>query len=285
MPWYNGMRCMSFPVIIMIYRYQCFQVIYIGENRIQNIHPSAFQGLTIQRLLIFSSILKHMLPVNDICEFLKKCVLVCDHPQAMHIDRHHFTACPSILHLEIRGCGILDISWLVHLSNTIEYIDLSNNAISSLAPLHGTVFNNLGVVKLNHNKISNIEHLFLILPAVGWVELEHNRLSHVNLTGCQWGRGLHYGTRVEFSANPWNCSDQHDWLQEGWQWKRGSTAWHLLHGSECFIRLDKIEPGKCWSSLPVLSDKTWADGLDEMYTIPEGTINTSVHTTGEILKF
>ena len=119
--------------------------------------------------------------------------------------------------LIFRESGLNEVPGSIrHVSSTINLLDLSQNCITTLGNMENIVFHNLTNIYLSQNCIYHLNHMSLHLPALSYIKLSENHLTHLDdMSTCQWGLAYHenWFVIVNVENNPWHCNGSMLWLQ------------------------------------------------------------------------
>ena len=103
-----------------------------------------------------------------------------------------------------------------HVSSTIHELNLADNCITTLGNMENIVFQNLAYMYLMRNCIIHLNHMSLQLPALIYMTLSGNHLSHLSdMSTCQWGEANQGSENIVLNVeyNPWHCNGSMLWLQ------------------------------------------------------------------------
>ena len=104
-----------------------------------------------------------------------------------------------------------------HVSSTIHELNLADNCITTLENMANIVFQNLAYMYLMRNCIFHLNHMSLQLPALIYMTLSGNHLTHLSdMSTCQWGeanQGSEYIV-LNLAYNLWHCNGSMLWLQQ-----------------------------------------------------------------------
>ena len=95
------------------------------------------------------------------------------------------------------------------LVGSLRRLDLSDNYVITLKPLHGVQFDKLSILSLHRNRIVHIDSERLFLPPLFVVHLQHNLLITLS-------EPKKVGALTAFlEGNPWHCNASLGWLLRG----------------------------------------------------------------------
>ena len=103
-----------------------------------------------------------------------------------------------------------------HVSSTIRELDLANNCITALKNMENMIFRNLATIYLMRNRIFHLNHMSLQLPALSFISLSENQLTHLgDMSTCQWGMANKRSgfVTITLEHNRWHCNGSMPWLQ------------------------------------------------------------------------
>ena len=103
-----------------------------------------------------------------------------------------------------------------HVSSTIYLLDLAGNCITTLKNMENIVFRNLARIYLMGNRIYHMNHMSLQLPALSFIHLSENQLTHLDdMSTCQWGMANEISgfVTITLEHNRWHCNGSMLWLQ------------------------------------------------------------------------
>ena len=136
-------------------------------------------------------------------------------------------------HLTFRNSGLSVVPKSIrYVANTIRTLDLTNNCITTLENMESIIFLNLATIYLTRNCILHLNHMSLQLPALTYLFISENHLTHLSdMSTCQWGMAYQgsWFVRISLKHNPWHCNGSMLWLQ-------ALLCIHPVEMSACYIR-------------------------------------------------
>ena len=183
------------------------QIIIVHKNPVAAIHSAAFQCLTHLTTLSINSPLLRMAPsLQDIRQSLT--ILVLAHSKVKsgpdYLNGAHIQT------LWLQHCDLTAIPASIDsLVSSLRRLDISDNYVTTLKPLHGVHFDKLSTLSLHRNSIVHIDSERLFLPPLCVVYLQHNlltTLSEPNNSGA---------LTAFLEGNPWHCNASLGWLLRG----------------------------------------------------------------------
>ena len=220
-----------------------FQNIYIHNPAVQFVDPLAFNGILVRVLWIESSELMQMPNITDVKNSLERLILQCGKNCSLSMDFNYFHAFPKIKVIQVTRAGIYGVIWMRAVKKTVENIFLGSNRITTLATIHGVIFERLRYFDLSDNHISMIEPTFLFMPKLTVLQLNGNQLSYLNLSQCRFS-SEHWVTIIA-DNNPWNCEGNWTWLYES-LYRAGSTVKSQVACGISTLTLWNIMGMNCW---------------------------------------
>ena len=207
------------------------QAINIIVNSLKHIDPLAFAGLPKLRRVHISSHSLHQVPdlsaIGGTLESfsLNYCRGTCGninlkplvHLKALVMEKSSLRVVPRDLR---------------HVASSLKLLVLSNNQISSLSNMYDIAFPKLGMILLNLNNISYLNHAFLLLPVLHIFAMKHNKLTHLaDMSSCFWGWGHSKSAAfaaLDVASNPWHCNGSMEWMK--------TSICHRQRGGEIYYK-------------------------------------------------
>ena len=177
------------------------QIIIVHKNPVAAIHSAAFQCLTHLTTLSINSPLLRMAP-SLIRQSLT--ILVLAHSKVKSGPDYFNGAHKQALWLQ--HCDLTAIPASIDSLVSSLRLDLSDNYVTTLKPLHGVQFDKLSTLSLHRNRIVHIDSERLFLPPLCVVYLQHNLLTTLS-------EPKKSGALTAFlEGNPWHCNASLGWL-------------------------------------------------------------------------
>ena len=187
-----------------------FQAIRIRNNPVRHISPYWLRGVKPMRIYVTNGLLSHApsiistrprvenLALNDNC--------------ITNLSDGYFNNCAKLFSLNFGRNAFKRLPNLFSIARTLGALDFSHNFVSDITTLKAATFPKLYRISLQGNRITNF--VGMKLPKLKYLNLAHNRLSHVDeLYRIVSAFSLPTST-LFLSHNPWNCTDIYAWVYQ-----------------------------------------------------------------------
>ena len=188
------------------------QRIYIFKNPVVYVHPAAFKGLKMLKALTINSPLLNRAPS---LEFIGHSLTRLDLSYCMaRFETDYFKHGYKIRHLIVPKNGLMEIPVSLRVVvNSLIFLQLAKNNITTLEPFYGVRFVQLADIYLDGNKISTLVPNALLLPRLRALSLNDNHLHQItDLSEAPWGVDIFDEVYVYLLGNPWHCNASMEWL-------------------------------------------------------------------------
>ena len=138
--------------------------------------------------------------------------IVCGINCSLNVGADHFNGSTKLADIRIQKAGLTNIEWLPFLRRSVGIVSIDNNKIATLAPVYGIRFERLAYLNLNHNYITAVNLVDLVLPRLQNVYFENNQISYFNFTCCEINGSSRILLSINFLGNPLNCCAPWQWL-------------------------------------------------------------------------